>query len=227
MIDLDFIPPQYHATRSIKGAIRLRASLIVTMLVFMVLWSFANEKRVSSAKAMVSDVLITEQQVNAHAAKKAEMEAEYARLQDGQSLLKLLESKASPVVVLSDVSRRITESVFLTEVKMMTPSASRYARDEDRPAATTTQAPTPQTTPPAEPASSAKSAEPVPRVPQIIISGLAVETPDVIQFSALLEDSPLIARVQMELKGSVVWAGRRGQGFKMTCDLHPQTRSQQ
>lgn len=225
MIDLDFIPPQYHATRSIKGAIRLRASLIVTMLVFMILWLVANEKRVNSAQAMVADVQVTEKQVDAHAAKKAEMEAEYARLQDGLELLKLLEPKASPIVVMSDVSRRITESVFLTEVKMTTPSASRYARAEDVPAAPKPPEPNtpPGTATPAE--TTAKPVEAAPRVPQIIISGLAVETPDVIQFSALLEDSPLIARVQMELKGSVVWAGRRGQGFKMTCDLHPQTRN--
>lgn len=222
MIDLDFIPPQYHATRSLKGAIRMRASLIVTMVVFMVLWCVANEHRVSSAQAMIAEVHEQEQQVDTHAAKKAEMEQEYARLQDGLSLLKLLESKTSPVVVIADVSQRISDSVFLTDVSINTPSASRYARDESVPIGKKT-----QEMPTAQPAEPAKPVEQPLVFPQLVISGLAVETPDVIRFSALLEESPLVARVQMELKGAIVWAGRRGQGFKLTCDLHPQTRSQE
>lgn len=219
MIDLDFIPEQYHETRSLKGAVRLRASLISAMVVFMVLWVVANQKRISAAQAMTIEVKTQEAQVDTHLSKKAEMEQERARLEDGLTLLEILESKASPVVVLSDVSRRISDTVFLTDLVLTTPSAGRYAKTEAAREASkpqeTTQAPSPET---AEPESQPQSA------PQLVISGLATETPDVIQFSALLEESPLVSRVQMELKGIVVWGGRRGQGFKMTCDLYPEER---
>lgn len=217
MIDLDFIPDQYHETRSLKGAVRLRALLIGAMVVFMVLWVVANQKRISAAQAMTMEVKIQETQVNTHLTKKAEMERERDRLEDGLTLLEILESKASPVVVLSDVSRRISDTVFLTDLILTTPSAGRYAKTEETRESSkpqdTTQPPSAETV---EPESQPLSA------PQLVISGLATETPDVIQFSALLEESPLVSRVQMELKGIVVWGGRRGQGFKMTCDLHPE-----
>jgi Tfp pilus assembly protein PilN len=217
VIDLDFIPEQYHETRSLKGAVRLRASLISAMIVFMVLWVVANQKRISAAQAMTVQVKSQETQVDTHLSKKAEMEQERARLEDGLTLLAILESKASPVVVLSDVSRRISDTVFLTDLVLTTPSAGRYAKTEKARESTkaqdTTQPPPAETV---EPESQPLSA------PQLVISGLATETPDVIQFSALLEESPLVSRVQMELKGIVVWGGRRGQGFKLTCDLHPE-----
>ncbi len=56
-------------------------------------------------------------------------------------------------------------------------------------------------------------------VNQIVLIGIASKISDVIEFAAALEESPLLRRVQMEMKEPTVWAGCQARQFELRCDL--------
>lgn len=60
---------------------------------------------------------------------------------------------------------------------------------------------------------------------QLILHGVAGQTAEIIRFAASLEDSSLFARVQMRVKESVIWEGRRAEEFELVCDLAGQERA--
>ncbi len=224
MLDLDFTPPNFHEAHCLRSAIRLRASLIGTMLIIMVLWVVANRNEVASAKAMLADVQLQKEQVVIHQSRKEQMEAERARLQSREQLLQHLDNRTSLAVVLSDVSRCIGERVILTEVYFESPSVAAYAREE--PVSNVSEAGSvvarPQIAQQRDPASFSASNEPHLHPGRLVLTGMATDTPEVIGFVKQLEDSTLIAQVHLEQKGSFIWSGRRGQAFVITCLLYDQ-----
>jgi Tfp pilus assembly protein PilN len=219
MKDCDFIPPAYHEGRKLQAAVKVRASCIGALVAIMVLWAVAHHHRLQSAMAMLPEVDRQQEQVSIHLSKKAVMEAEQANLRNHQRLLGQLEEQVSVALLLSDISRRIPDTVVLTEVSAECPSLERFANEEEPPRP-------PESTPPeAKSANTPPPSGPVKprddRFKQAHLSmiGIAVDTADVVKFAAALEGSPLFDRIQMEVKGPTVWGGRRAQRFELTCEI--------
>jgi Tfp pilus assembly protein PilN len=212
--DCDFIPADYHAAWTVRQAIRLRAGCIGILISIMVVWVVAHHHRVDTAKAMLPEVARQQEQLTIHTAKKAEMEAERADLYNRQRLLRQLEDQASLVLVLSDISRRMPETIVLTELSADCPSVARYGTEIEPPLP-------PEPLPPgAKPAAAQpEPKESPPANPRVIIKGIAVDNSDVAQFAAALESSPLFDRIQMEVKEPIVWGGRRAQQFELVCEV--------
>lgn len=218
MKDCDFIPADYHAARSMKAAIRLRAACVGALIAIMALWVVAHQHRISAAKAMLPEITRQQEQAAIHLAKKAAMEAEREGLKDRRRLLSELETGVGLVPVFCEVSRRMPETVVLIELSAACPSVAEFAVEE-------------QPNRPAEPASpGAKAAPPsltlVTQAPDdrsltatLLLKGIAVDNADVVRFAAALEGSPLFDRIQMDVKGPTVWGGRRAQVFELTCEL--------
>lgn len=220
MIEFDFIPPNFHQAQCMRTAVRTRAGLIGTMIMFMVLWVVANQREIATASAMLTEIEKQQEQVSIHQEKRAAMEAEQARLQQHHELLRRLEDHASVVVLLSDLSQRMADTVLLTKLRFDSPSIARYTVSEaPAPAPRAKPAGTGAATAPEEP-----KEPPYPRGNRLILSGMATDTTEVIAFVKQLEDSPLVGEVQMRQKGPITWAGRRGQGFELTCEVHDQLR---
>jgi hypothetical protein len=221
MIDCDFIPDDYHQARLHRRAIKLRVTLVSAMIVIMTLWIVANQHQLSGAEAMLTEIGDQREQINQHLAKRDAMEVEMNRLRDHQRLLDQFESHASLVVLLCDVSRRLPETVILTKISFRCPSLNRFGKvtSSDKSA------------PPAQGAVRSSVAKPeksdevdaMPNVAEIKMTAFANEVSEAIKCAAELERSPLVARVQMELRGESIWAGRRGQQFDLTCDLREES----
>ncbi|HVP11666.1 MAG TPA: PilN domain-containing protein [Phycisphaerae bacterium] len=217
--DCDFIPADYHAARTVRGAIKLRAGCVGTLIAIMVVWVVAHHHRVATAKAMLPDITRQQEQITIHLAKKAAMQAEQADLRDHQSLRELLEDQPSLVLVLSDLSRRMPDTVVLTEVSVDCPSLAQFATEIDPPKAQEPQPPGDRPPPSPSAPNTPKTKENPPPKARVTLKGIAVDNPDVVRFAAALETSPLFDRVQMEVRGSIVWAGRRAQLFELSCGL--------
>jgi Tfp pilus assembly protein PilN len=233
--DCDFIPTQYREAWALRKALKLRASCVGMLIAIMALWVVANHHRLSSAQAMVAEVERQEQQVRIHLAKKQQMEAERAALESHQRLIEQLDAGIDLVVVFSDISRRMPDTVVLTAMTANCPALARYAAEEKAAPAPqgvppSAAAPTPprpplqagrqpSAAPPPAPAPQSKPPEEAADVDRITLIGIARELPDVIAFAAALEGSRLFNRVQMEMKEPVVWAGRKAQQFEIRGDL--------
>jgi Tfp pilus assembly protein PilN len=217
--DCDFIPASYHAAMKIRGALKLRAGCVGALLSIMALWMVAHHHRVENAKAMVPEITKQEEQIAIHLAKKAAMESEKADLRDHQRLLAQLEEQTSLALVFSDISRRMPDTIVLTEVSADCQSLARFGSEIEPPKPAEPAAPgaKPPVLPPD--ANAAKMKENQPVSGRVTITGIAVDNPDVVRFAAALESSPLFDRIQMEVKGPTVWAGRRAQLFELTCEL--------
>ncbi len=226
MKDCDFIPQDYHATRLMKAAIRLRAGCVSALVAIMAVWVVAHHSHVSSAKAMLPEIARQQEQAEIHLAKKAAMEAEREELKDFCRLLTELEAGVDLVPVLSEISRRMPESVVLVELLAACPSLERFSVEEQpgksvEPAVSTSKA---AVAAPALPMPARDDQNPVAK---LLVRGIAVDNADVMRFAAALEGSPLFDRIQPEVKGPTAWAGRRAQSFELTCELVRQEVSKQ
>jgi len=214
--DCDFIPAEYHATRAMRAAVRLRIGCVSALMAIMVVWVAAHQHRISTVKAMMPEIARQQEQLALDSAKKAAMEVERERLKDRRELLAQLEAEVSFVPVFSEISRRMPDTIVLIELSAACPSVARFAVEEQSPGR------------PAEPAATgAKSAPAAPSptpadqdfTATLSMKGIAVDDADVARFAAALEDSPLFGRIQPEAKGPTVWGGRRAQLFELTCEL--------
>ena len=206
MLDCDFIPSDHLEQIRLRRAVKHRASLIGVMVVMMATWVVMHQRELATASAMMQDVTHQQDQMDALLAKKAEMDAERGRLEARQHLVDALEDRASLVVVFGDVSRRLPDTVVLTELKLEARSIAVCARP------TTTQKAEPGVKPPTVVTQSPSS-------PRLTIEAIAKDAPESARCVALLEQSPLLARVQMETRGAVIWGGKRSEKFVVTCDL--------
>jgi hypothetical protein len=212
--DCDFIPADYHATRTMRAAIRLRAGCVSAMVAIMVLWVAAHHHRLSTVKAMMPEITRQQEQLSMDSAKKASMELERERLKDRRRLLTELEAGVSLVPVLSEISRRMPETIVLIELSASSPSVSRFSVEEQAPGK-----PQEPSAPGAKPATPTPPQEDQDLTATLTMMGIAVDNADVARFAAALEGSPLFDRIQPEAKGSTVWSGRRAQLFELTCGL--------
>ncbi len=227
MQDCDFIPASYLESQNLKGAIRLRISCAVVLIAIMGLWVGAHHYRCASAEAMINEVAGQQRQIDIHLAKKQSMEVEQARLRDRGWLIDQLRDNASVVVLFSDISRRMPKTVVLTELSVRCASLSQYVEEETPPTPVSNKRDTRGARGKTSAAQNDRDETPVKEqgINQIVMIGIASEIPDVIEFAAALEESPLLVRVQMEMKDSTVWAGCQARQFELRCDLVKQVRN--
>lgn len=240
MKDFDFIPAEHHARRTQRKAKKLRAGCVSMLIAMMGLWTTAHFRELQNAEAMITQLDAQREELTNLLARKAEMQALHEKLEQHRRRVALLEQDESLTVVFSDVSRRMPPTVFLTGLHLQAPSVARWAEPVSR---------EPSVTPIADPKSSGASAERTPGNPvanqaqeraapggaalepmrseysQLVLHGVAGQTAEIIRFAAALEDSSLFARVQMRVKESVIWEGRRAEEFELVCDLAGQERA--
>jgi len=183
----------------------------------MIVWIVAHQHELSAAQAMINDIARQDEQLQVHAARKATMEEERARLEEHDKLVEQLSCRTHLAVVLGDLSRRLPETTMLTTLNIASPGLMRFASSHDAPQlardGTASIAP-PRTAPAIVVPVSLEAAR-----PQLTLAGIARSAQDVIRFAALLESSPLFDRVQIQSQGAAEWAGRRVEKFEITCDL--------
>lgn len=241
MKDFDFIPGEYHARRTQRKATKLRAGCVSMLIVMMVLWTTAHVRELESADAMIAQLGAQRDELTNLLAKKADMQALHEKLEQHRRRVALLERDESLTVVFSDVSRRMPSTVFLTGLRLDAPSVARWA-------APITHEPAVVPTPEQKSAGSMAAAVlngqramdpaavrnqpndvgtegPASAYSRLILHGVAGQTAEIIRFAAALEDSPLFARVQMRVKDSVNWGGRRAEEFELICELAEQERA--
>jgi Tfp pilus assembly protein PilN len=213
-MDCDFIPYTYRERSSQRGAMKLRASLVGAMVALMVLWMTAHNRELATAEAMLTDARQQLTQVDILLTRKGAMEARRERLARLERLVSELRSPASPVVIMSDLSRRMPESVILTDLSIESASVRRFVHR-------------PPSDKKGTPVTGATEVEAAPLADgtRLVVRGLALDTSDAIRFSASLEASPLFADVQMTLRGSGEWGGRQGEAFELSCALPRHVRS--
>jgi hypothetical protein len=217
MKDCDFIPADYHQARTLHRAVRTRAAMIATLLCLMGIWVVAHQREVASAQAMLADVAAQRNQVDIHLALREQMEKQRQGLLDQRRLLDHLAGETRLVAVLSDISRRLPETVVLTDLNAQLPGMEVFAR---LPAAPGT--PPPAATAGPAPVAAQAPTPATPRPARLTLGGVAAAAPEVIRLAAGLEDSPLIDRVQMQSQQTSRWAGRVVEKFVLTCDLAEQ-----
>ncbi len=225
MKDCDFIPARYHEAKTLRHAVKRRASCLGILLVIMAVWIVSHHHRISTAEAMLPDLDRQQEQIEIHLAKKQMMETQRAGLRDHKRLLGELENVVSLELALSEIGRLLPETVVLTDLKLRCPSVARFSpeyEDQEDPASSSGgRGP--------QKATMAKRLGGVStEVPQMSIKGIAVANPDVALFVANLESSPLIDRVNLtEAKKPIVWSGYRAQQFELTCELVAQEGTKQ
>jgi hypothetical protein len=139
-------------------------------------------------------------------------------LDDRRRLLDELSDRASLVLVLSDLSRRMPQRVILTQLSVHCPSVSEFVAEDDAVA----DKPSLHRRPPAAAAADKAERRNGLMSAHLEMSGIAVSLPDMIRFAGRLEDSALVRRVDMKVKGPTVWGDRRVEQFTLTCELAAQ-----
>jgi Tfp pilus assembly protein PilN len=212
--DCDFIPSGYHESRRLRRALRLRAMCVVILITIMGTWVVFHRQRLAVAQDLLADLGRQRGQIAIHLTNKQSMEVQRERLRDRRRLIERLQDQPSLVVLLSDISRRLPETMVLTRLDVNCPSFSTYAAD-DEPAAT----PDTRTSPAKSWAdrSERRAAKPTPA--RVTLTGIAREAPEVYGFVRALEGSPLVDEVRMEVNRPASWAGRQVQLFELKCDL--------
>lgn len=218
MFDCDFIPADFHESQSMHHAVRRRISLIAALLVLMGVWVAVHQRELASAEAVMIELSHQKKQLEIDLARKQAMEARRAVLEEHRRLLRDLGASGSAVVVFSDLSRRLPETVVLTRLQWYFPSVAAFAQPRGPESAD----PKPEETRAKEAAGAETPPDLFGAGGRVLLSGIAAETSDVIQCAAQLERSPLVDHVEMQLDGPVVWSGRRAQGFRLTCLLNKQ-----
>ena len=216
MIDFDFIPPDFHQAGEVQQATKSRASCVGVLICMMVLWVVVNGHRVSQAEGMLFEVAQQDKQITMNMAKKEHMTQQREVLRDRQRRVEQLSSRTKLVVVLSDISRCLPETVVLTELSVHSPSIRQYAPSDDKESRARSNA-----------GNRRQQTKGVARFPgestsgraRIIMAGIATEAPEVIEYAAELERSSLFDKVQVNIVGEAKWAALEAQRFELTCEL--------
>jgi Tfp pilus assembly protein PilN len=217
--DCDFIPAKYHQKRAIQRTLKRRSAGVGGMFAVMIIWMVAHHRQLSVAEAMLVDVTSQQDQLSQIASRKAELEKEQAKLIAHEQLIGQLSGRTDTVIVLSEVTRCMPESVVLTEAILNGSFLAPYliAGANFKPAAANTVEPTADQV--------AKTpAEPI-RAEKLRMAGIAPSSAEVIEFAAALERSGLFDKVFTETVESTVWNSRKAERFEMSCELIPHERS--
>lgn len=216
MIDFDFIPPDFHQAGEVRRATKSRASCVGVLICMMVLWVVVNSHRVSQAEGMLIEVAQQDKQITMNMTKKGHMTQQREVLRDRQRRVDQLSTRTKLVVVLSDISRCLPETVILTDLSVHSPSIREYAPSED----TETRPRSTSNSRRRQTKGAARSfGETTSGRARIIMEGIATEAPEVIEYAAELERSSLFDKVQVNIVGETKWAALVAQRFELTCEL--------
>lgn len=216
MIDCDFIPQAYHERRRLRTAARLRVTCVLVLIMFMGLWWIVHRHRLSEAQAMLGEVALQKSQIDLVAAEKCTLEKEKAVLADRHRLMRQLSDRASLVILVSELSRLLSDRIVLTEFSLYDPLLSNYAEKEQGvgPALSLDGEP--------ENGAPAPGLAPKARVRGLRIGGAAASLHDVLKLGAAIEANPLFGRVNLNTGSQTLWAGMHVQRFELACELVPQ-----
>lgn len=190
------------------------------MFAVMVLWIAAHQRQLSVAEAMLTEVSSQKSQLAQIAQMKAELAAEQARLMAHEQLIEQLSDRADLVIVSSELTRCMPESVVLTEVKLNASFMEPYLLKGQKATSSNSISVEASSTP-----ASGMPAEPI-RPTKLRMAGIAPTSSDVIQFAATLEKSQLFDKVYTEKVESTIWSDRKADYFEMSCELIPHERTE-
>jgi len=213
LIDCNFIPKAYHDKRVVRRAVRRRSACAGIMFLMMIVWVGAHEHQVGVAEAMLADVTAQKQQLGLMVTERSHMEEEQARLRDQVELIEKLSNRAGLIVVLSDLSRCVPESVLITECSIKASVLDPYLAEVELPAT-------------AAKGRDARDVLAAPGVPvpgeRLLVRGIALSSGAIIEFARNVDKSGLFANEYTETSDAVIWGDRRAEySFEMTCDLLP------
>jgi len=218
--DCDFIPNEYRERQRVRRMVRHRAIAMASLFGVMIVWFLSNHYRLSSAQAMMTDVAAQKSELERVAAIRQDMEQARSVLQNLRQLLGELSGHRSLVPVFADLSRRIPDSIVLTACRLYEPAICEYAIPESEVGAV-------REGREALIRSRARAAN-APKIDAgtmyrgLELIGVARTIPDIIEFNAALDRSPLFFHVTMEVKDPVIHLGQPARRFEIRCRLTPQ-----
>jgi len=198
--------------------VRRRAVGLVALFAIMAVWIGANENRLDTAQAMMDDIGAQKSEIENVASHKVEMERARAALSDLQILLSELTGRRSLVIVFGEISRRIPEDIVLTGCRFYEPTLCDHGLSESE-TAPNDQRPNTASPRHTNRASASRRADAEPLRHGLTLVGVGLSIPDIIDFAAALDKSPLFVRVNMDVKEAIVYAGRPARRFELTCRI--------
>jgi hypothetical protein len=223
MRDCNFLPERYREEQFLRLAVRRRVGCIFLLIAAMGLWWLVHHGRMASAKGMMELTIQQKEQLDILLQGKGAMEAEQEDLALRRDLLAALSAGPCAVSLFDEISGRMPPSVLLTRFALSSdghlPAQTYHPRPSDEKGSTLTGtdgARSVETPLSAVPGGAQR--EPV-SGPVMVLTGLAANTAEIIQFAASLENSPAIVRVHLRVTGPMVWSGRKAEQFHITCEL--------
>lgn len=218
--DCDFIPAEYHEQRQVRGVVRQRVAGVVGLIAIMLVWIGAHYYRVSSAEAMMVDIVAQKAQIESVAVKKSEMEQAKTVLSNLRELMQALAGGRSLVSVFGELSHRIPDSIVLTGIQLYEPSLSDFATEQDGGGVAGMMIGRQGATRVARGVGSSPSIVDVESMRRgLTLYGVARSIPDIIDFAAALDKSAAFFEVDMDVRETAMFAGRPARRFRMTCRI--------
>lgn len=217
---------EHHEAGRRRHMIQLRCVGIGALVFVMCIWIGVNRQMISSARAMMPEIVQLQRQIDIHRGRVEEMSAKRATLDGRRLFLDQLHQRISLVPILADISDRMPETVLLTKLSF-NPELLGKDDDDGRKQVPAAEAKplVPISTDVNKKPQNAAEPPPVASVSIVTISGVARTVPDILTFAEALERSKLLNRVEMQIGDLGVWAGKRVQQFVARCALVPQARS--
>lgn len=222
MRECDFLPANYRERVSERRTLRRRACFVVVMIALMGVWLGLNRREIATANELLDGLNDQREQIGFSREHKDILVAEKTRLEARQHVVEMLQEHVSLVVLLADLSARMPPSVALISLNLAAPPIGPATEAAPaQPDASRSTAVEKIIAPPSPAAAPAPAGSRSSRL-RMTLRGLAKSAPDVMTFAAALEQSKLVDRVQMQLKGSTDWGGRQTQLFELSYEILPQ-----
>lgn len=223
MKDCNFIPAEFVARQARSRVMRWRAGGVVAVVAAMGVWCGVNHHELASAETMYNEVAQQHNQVRIHISMMQNLKEQRASLDERSQMLQTLSGHVNLVVVFADMSRRIPDSVALTEVRLLGSDEASQPQPLFSSAAPPSQ-PKPKEDPTADSSKSLRrTCDPLAWSEHVLVlTGAAKSTPDILAFAAAMEKSPLITKVRLSARGVGEVKGRKAELFDLACDLAKQ-----
>lgn len=196
-----------------RNMVQRRAIGVVVLVAVMTVWFYTNQSRIARADAMMEEAEAQQQQVANVAAYKLQLLKQQSGLSDLQEMLSTLSGDRDLVLIVAELSRRVPVSIVLTKCDVTIPSIYQYGIETD-------------------PNNADKT---VPLKNKVILQssgifgdestatmeleGIGASDAAIIEFVADLDRSPLFFKVDFRVLEDVVFEGRPGKTFSLTCRL--------
>jgi Tfp pilus assembly protein PilN len=218
--DCDFIPAEYHEQRRVQGLVRKHVASVLVVFAIWMVWVGAHRHRIQTAEAIMADISAQKSEFDVVAARKSEMERARGILKNLQDLMRELAGSRSLVTVFGELSRRIPDSIVLTECHLFEPSLSEYSVDAEGNGSMDVKGGFSQGR------LVRQNRETSPEVVEVDVMrrgltlvGVARTIPDVIDFAAALDKSQAFYEVDMDVRETTMYAGLPAHRFRMTCRI--------